>query len=174
MDDRVGRSGGALEALARFRRDGQRGAGIDALLRAADRPDAEGAARRREEVVSGAVRRMGLARVHAELIHDVAEEEGLEPIFAFELVRSGIAVCGAVPATPAPPDDTRVVEGTPEWVAPPDPAETRPTVELIRERRLRMSFRRLRGHLERVDSAEAAIAGFVAEPDVGDCGYLID
>jgi hypothetical protein len=164
--------GALLRALERFRSRPGRGSDVSALLRALDNLGTRGASRRREELVSAAVATGDFTRFLAERVYDVSDEEGLEPAFAFEVVRSRVAVCAPQPGEPVVADDT-LVEGTPEWIAP-EAAMPRVTVELVRERRLRMSFRRLRGHLETCNTPEEAIAAFVAEPDVGDCGYLLD
>lgn len=161
--DETGRRLGeaALEALARFReREGVSDAGRELLLRG---PEAEDAPKRRSELIEWAEREHGMPRDRAMLIYDIAREEGLEPAFAYELVRCGVGVRDL----PEPSADETVVEGPPEWVAPPAPAEVSPA----RERLLRASFRRLRRHLDDAPTAEAAIAAFVAEPDVGEVAY---
>ena len=121
--------------------------------------------RRREELVELAVGKLSVARQSAEEIYDIAAEEGLEPAVAFELVRCGIAVCrfdGEV-------DDAPVVDtGNPQWLG-----DTPPPPEAVLERRLRATFRRMRGLLEKTESADAAFDAFVREPDVEDCGYPI-
>lgn len=159
-------------AVERFRGGQPPGTGVEALRRSIDTVDAD-ASRRREDLVTRAVEISGLTRAQAELIHDIASAEGLDPAFAFELVRSRVAVCDTQPESPAPPDDT-LIEGAPEWLAPSQVTEPLPTEDVVRERRLRLSFRRLRGHLERHATVESAIEAFGAEPDVGDCGYLLD
>jgi hypothetical protein len=148
---------GALEAY-RGREDVE--SGTAALLRTVD--EAEEAPRRREESIVWAEGQLGFERGFAELIYDTAREERLEPGFAFELVRCGV---GVTPLAP-PSDDVAAIEGPPDWIAPP---AGRASAD--RERTLRASFRRLRGHLEGADSAEAALAAFVAEPDVGSVRY---
>src|SRR5690606_26385761 len=143
--DETGRRPGeaALEALARFReREGASDAGRELLLRG---PEAEDAPKRRSELIEGPEREHGMARDRALLIDAAAGAERLGPASAYETV----------------------VEGAPEWVAPPAPAEVSPA----RERLLRASFRRLRRHLDDAPTAEAAIAAFVAEPDVGEVAY---
>ena len=173
MERETARPGGLLGALARYREAAGRGA--DDLLVAAPAIDMERAAasRRREDLVRRAVAQGDFGRAQAERIHDVAREEGLEPAFAFELVRSRVAVCDAPPDVPVPPEGTSLA-GVPEWIAPSAVSEPLPTEAVVRERRLRLSFRRLRGHLERSGTAEEAILSFLAEPDVGECGYLLD
>jgi hypothetical protein len=151
----------ALDALSRYRqREGPDGAGRELLLRA---QEAEEAPKRRVELIEWAEREHGMARDRASLIHDIAREEGLEPAFAFELVRCGVGVQELA----EPSADETMVDGPPEWVAPAPPAEVSPA----RERLLRASFRRLRSHLGNAPTAEAALAAFVAEPDVGEVVY---
>jgi hypothetical protein len=162
----------ARAALSRFRE--RVGAGDRAELLAAGAEKNAAATRRRAELVDWAVEEAGIARAHAMTIYDTAEEEGLVPAFAFELVLSRVAVCrGPRLDAPVPPADTSV-EGAPEWITPAEVVEPRATESLVREWRMRTSFRRLRGHLERCGSPEEAIDAFCAEPDVGECGYLID
>lgn len=156
-----------LDALERFRAAREGDGGL--VRRAGAEPLTS---RRREDLVEQAVERTRLTRAYAELIYDIAADEDLEPAFAFELVRSGVAVCEP-PRGGVPPRGTQV-EGAPEWIAPAAVSEPLPTEELVRERRMRSSFRRLRGHLERCPTPEEAIDAFCGEPDVGDCGYLID
>lgn len=119
--------------------------------------------RRRIELVERAVDEAGLERELAEEAYDIAREEGLEPAFGLELVRCGIAVV-------EPPDTeletTAAVKGHPEWLEPPVPP-----AEATRERRLRMSFRRLRSLLEESDTPEEALVAFATEPDVAECEF---
>jgi hypothetical protein len=157
-DDRL--RDAALGALDAYRGRADVDGGAAALLRVVD--EAEEAPRRREESIVWAEDQLGFERGFAELIYDTAREEHLEPGFAFELVRCGV---GVTPLAP-PSTDEASVEGAPEWIAPPS---GRASVE--RERTLRASFRRLRGHLEDKGSAEDALAAFVAEPDVGPVRY---
>lgn len=117
--------------------------------------------RRREELVELAETRLGLGRSEAEEVYDVARAEGLDPAYAFELVRCGIAVCDFEVPDAEPIVDT----GEPDWV------DERPSAAPERERRLRTSFRRLRGLLESSESPEAALDTFVRDPSVDDCGY---
>jgi hypothetical protein len=46
-----------------------------------------------------------------------------------------------------------------------------PPDQLMRERALHVSFRRLRSLLERHHDVEEAFRRFANEPDVGHCGY---
>lgn len=172
MEPDPARRGGLLGALARYREAAGHGGG-ELLLATSAAVEAAAASRRREDLVRRAVAHGDLGRAEAERIHDIAREEGLEPGFAFELVRSRVAVCDAPPDVPVPPEGTSV-EGVPEWIAPSAVSEPLPTEAVVRERRLRLSFRRLRGHLERSGTAEEAMLSFLAEPDVGECGYLLE
>lgn len=120
--------------------------------------------RRREELMEMAEDRLGMERSQAEWIYEIAREEHLEPALAFELVRTGLAVCDL-----EVPDAEPIVDvGGPDWV---DPVETGPLAAVERERKLRSSFRRLRGMAERSGSAEAALREYAAEPDVEACGF---
>lgn len=151
----------ALDALARYRaREGPDGAGRELLVRA---HEAEEAPKRRNELIEWAEREHGMPPDRAALIHDIAREERLDPAFAFELVRCGVGV----QTLGEPSADETLVDGPPEWVAPPQPAEVSPA----RERLLRASFRRLRSHLANAPTAEAGLAAFVSEPDVGEVAY---
>jgi hypothetical protein len=133
------------------------------LQRADELENMAGRQRRRIELVERAVDEEGVERELAEEAYDLAREEGLEPAFGLELVRCGVAVC-------EPPDSdlgtTAAVKGHPEWLEPPVPR-----AEATRERRLRMSFRRLRSLLEERDTPEEALVAFATEPDVAECEF---
>lgn len=122
-----------------------------------------GRQRRRIELVERAVDEGWMERELAEEAYDIAREEGLEPAFGLEIVRCGVAVCDE-------PDSeleaTSAVKGHPEWLAPPVPA-----AEADRERRLRLSFRRLRRLLEERPTPEEALRAYAAEPDVEECEF---
>jgi hypothetical protein len=128
--------------------------------------DAEGIGRRRMDVVSEAVA-LGMSDELAEMLYDVAVEEGLDPLLAHELVCSGLGI-------PPPEDGLENAPGMPttdkyrpEWLEPPVPPDA-----LLRERTLRVSFRRLRGLLERhAGDAAEALRAFAREPDAGPVGY---
>lgn len=154
---RTGRKpdGGELEADPRI---------AECLLRRADEiEEMAGRQRRRIELVERAVDEGWTDRELAEEAYDIAREEGLEPAFGLELVRCGVAVC-------EPPDSeleaTSAVRGHPEWLEPPVEPE-----EATRERRLRLSFRRLRHLLEERRNPEEALLAFAAEPDVRECEF---
>lgn len=121
--------------------------------------------RRRSELMSDADE-AGMPRDLAELLYDVALEEGLDPGLAFELVRSGLGVCpppeGLTNVSSAPATDKYL----PLWMFPAMPPDN-----LLRERTLHLSFRRLRALLEESHDVEEAFRRFANEPDVGHCGY---
>lgn len=102
----------------------------------------------------------------AELMYDIAWEEGLDPAIGYELVRTGLGVVppegGLSTAGQAPASDKYL----PNWMFPAAPPD-----QLLRERMLRLSFRRLRSFLEQEEEIEEAFRSFAAEPDVGHYGY---
>jgi len=102
----------------------------------------------------------------AEFLYDIAWEEGLDPAIGFELVRTGLGVMppaeGMSSASSAPATDKYL----PSWMFPATPPDT-----LLRERMLRLSFRRLRSFLESEEDADEAFRRFAGEPDVGHFGY---
>jgi len=166
MAERESRVEAALLALERYRsraRDGGDGDGIECLIRRAHVAEDEAARhRRRAELIERAVKE-GMDRELAAEVYDIAREEGIEPAFAFELVRCGVAVRDMG----EPPEATYSLRGFPSWLeAPPEPEE-----EASRERMLRTSFRRLRHLLETHDSPEEALIAFAREPDVGEVEY---
>ncbi len=157
----------ALEALDRFRtwiaQDGGNAQGIECLIhRAAEVEEESGRHRRRVELIDRAVKEDHVDPELAEEVYDLAREEGVEPAFAFELVRCGVAVRDL---DTEEPDATYTVRGYPNWL------ESLPPEEARRERLLRSSFRRLRGLLEEHGSAEDALIAFAREPDVGEVEY---
>jgi hypothetical protein len=101
----------------------------------------------------------------AELLYDIAWEEGLDPAVGYELVRTGLGV-----APPADLSNTAEAPASdkylPAWMFPATPPD-----QLLRERMLRVSFRRLRSLLEQFEDAEEAFRQFANEPDVGHFGY---
>ena len=108
----------------------------------------------------------GMPRSLAEKLYVVAQEEGLDPDLGYALVESGLGVCppeeGLTNTSTAPTTDKYL----PEWILPAIPPD-----DLLRERRLRMSFRRLRSLLEQHPEVEDALHAFADEPDVSYCGY---
>ncbi|MBW3656046.1 MAG: hypothetical protein KY444_08050 [Gemmatimonadetes bacterium] len=126
--------------------------------------DAEEVSRRRIDVVQEAVN-VGMAPELAEMLYDVAQAEGLDPVLGFELVRSGLGVQPPERLDNAP-DFATTDKYRPEWLEPPVDPDS-----LLRERTLRMSFRRLRGFLEQHEDPAEAFGAFAREPDVGAVGY---
>jgi hypothetical protein len=84
--------GTALEALRNFReRSGS--AEAECLIGRAEALDKQlPQHRRREELLERAESEQDMDREIAELVYELALDEGLEPAFAFELVRCGIGV----------------------------------------------------------------------------------
>lgn len=121
---------------------------------------------RRLEILEEAVQ-AGMSTELAEQLYDVAREEGLDPALGYELVRCGIGVMPPPEGLSNAPSQPSSDPYTPEWVLdapiPPD--------ELLRERTLRLSFRRLRALLEQHEDADQAFRAFAQEPDVGVSGY---
>lgn len=138
----------------------------DCLLVSAE----EGAAsaelvRRRIDVIEEA-QSVGMSPELAEMLYDIARDEGLDPALGYELVRCGIGVCPPEDGVINAPTQSSSDPYMPEWLAEP-----LPTDHILRERMLRLSFRRLRGLLETHDSPDEAIRAFAREPDVGHYGF---
>lgn len=137
-------------------------AASDCLERAVRERSADGVERRHEALMEAAVTELGLERAQAEQIYALAEEEQLEPIFAFQLVRCGVGVRELeTPAQDAA--ESAAQKSPPGWVA----TEAVELDDIANERRLRLSFRRFRGLLEARGDPVAAARAFMAEPDVG-------
>ncbi len=167
MAERESRVDAALSALERYREwaaDGGAAEGVECLIRRAHVAEDEAARHgRRSELIERAVEKDGLDPELAAEVYDIAREEGIEPAFAFELVRCGVAVRDMGET----PEATYTVRGFPSWLEmPPEPEE-----EASRERMLRTSFRRLRHLLETRGSPEEALIAFAREPDVGEAEY---
>lgn len=126
------------------------------------RPEVE---RRRVEILEDAEEE-GVPPELAGLLYDIAREEGLDPGLGYELVRNGLGVApppdGVSTATDAPMVDKYL----PHWMFPPEPTD-----HMLRERMLRLSFRRLRTMLQEEGDPDAALRKFAREPDVGHYGY---
>ncbi len=167
-DSEIDWEGAALEALGRFRTwlaqdGGDVDTGIPCLIQRAHEVEEEAERhRRRAELIDRAVREDGIDPELAGEVYDLAREEGIEPAFAFELVRCGVAVREL---DEEEPEATYTVRGYPSWL------HALPEEEARRERLLRRSFRRLRGLLERHDSPEEALIAFAREPDVGEVDF---
>ena len=170
VDDKVISALKALEGY-RERRRRRRGEdtyfGSSALFRAAieDGITVAELDSRRSMILEEAVQE-GVPVELAELLYDVAWEEGLDPAIGFELVRTGLGVAppsGGVSNLAEVPTVDRYL---PAWMFPATPPD-----DLLRERMLRVSFRRLRGILEAEENVDEAFRRFANEPDVGHYGY---
>lgn len=160
----------ALEGF-RERRRRRRGEdtyfGSSALFRAAieDGISVDELDSRRSSILEEAVEE-GVPVDLAELLYDIAWDEGLDPAIGFELVRTGLGIAppidGVTTAAEVPVADKYL----PAWFFPPTPPDN-----LLRERMLRFSFRRLRSFLEADEDVDAAFRRFANEPDVGHYGY---
>jgi hypothetical protein len=161
----------ALEALGRYRTTEQvTDASTACLLDGARRIErADGRERRREALLERAAGD-GIDREFAELVYEMAQQEGVEPAFAFELVRCGVGVLDLehIVYEDGTEEDGMQMQGPPEELILPD--SPRPAAA-DRERRLRLSFRRLRRHIDEQPTAEDALVAFTAEDDVGRCRY---
>jgi hypothetical protein len=134
----------------------------DCLERAVRAHGGAGVERRHEALLDTAVHELGLDRAHAEQIYALAEEEQLEPILAFQLVRCGVGVLELERPSPDA-HESASQETPPGWVA----AQAVRLDDIVIERRLRLSFRRFRGLLETRGDPVSAARAFMAEPDVG-------
>lgn len=135
------------------------------LIERADEIASERTSRRRIDLIERAVA-SGRAVEYADQIYDIAEEEGLDPAFAFELVLMGIGVRDLAP----PAEDEWVetqVGAPPTWVTEPD----RSPESAERERHMRNTFRRLRRMLEEHPAPRSALEAFAREPDVAEIQY---
>jgi hypothetical protein len=128
-------------------------------------PESPERARRRSELMDEA-HEIGMPRDLAEMLYDVAQEEGLDPGLAFELVRTGLGVCppadGISTESIAPATDKYL----PPWMFPASPPD-----HMMRERALHLSFRLLRSLLEDSLDVDDAFHSFAHQPGVGHCGY---
>jgi hypothetical protein len=171
MLEREQRADRALDAY-RERRRNRRGedtwfGSSEGMLEAAEHglnPDE--ISRRRIDVIQEAVG-VGMGDELAEMLYDVAREEGLDPVLAFELVRCGLGVLPPPDGVENAPRFATSDKYRPEWLeSPVDPDS------LLRERTLRFSFRRIRALLEQhTGDAAEAFRAFAREPDVGPVGY---
>lgn len=135
------------------------------LARAAVFDEDTPVSRRREDLVERA-ETAGLSREDADRMYDVAEQEGVDPAAAFELVLCGVGVRELAPPNADQWEETQV-EAAPAWVTEPAaPADGG------RERRARTSFRRLRSIMEHTPAPRDALREFVRQPDVGAVDYL--
>ena len=169
MAERQTRAEHALEAWRERRR--RRRAGdtwygtANGLLGDDGAADAAERARRRMDVIEEA-QDEGMSPELAEMMYDVAAEEGLDPPLAYELVRSGLGVAppaGGVGNAAGQPASDKYY---PTWLLPASPTD-----DILRERMLRLSFRRLRSLLERHADPAEAFRAYAREPDVGVYGF---
>jgi hypothetical protein len=122
--------------------------------------------RRHEVLLDQAVARDRLDPAQAEAVYELALEENLEPEFGLLLAATGVGVV-ELEALATDPERLGIQQSPPGWVADAGI----PPVEARRERRLRLSFRRLRGLLEESGSAAEALRRFANEPDVAEDAY---
>jgi hypothetical protein len=163
----------AKHALNGYRERRRRRRGEDTYFGSADClvRNVQGAAgeadreRRRSEILEDA-EKVGMPVDLAEKLYVIAGEEGLDPELAFELVHSGLGVCPPEDGITNAPSEPTADKYLPEWMFPPVAPD-----DLLRERTLRMSFRRLRSLLERHPEVDDAFRAFASEPDVGYPGY---
>jgi hypothetical protein len=120
--------------------------------------------RRRAELVEGVSQRSGVRPSVLSEAYDLALEVGLDPVLALEIVGCGVAVL-ELPA-PEPVENVSSAQ-PPAWVAPP----LQPPDRLLLERRMRLTFRRMRTALEEHPDLDAAVAAFCAALDVGADSY---
>jgi hypothetical protein len=138
---------------------------LELLIQRAEQLASDDTPRRRSELTDMAIA-AGHSRAYADQIYDLAEEEGVDPTFAFELVLNGIGVRELTP----PNNDQWVetqVEAPPEWVAEPDQSPG----SAARERHMRTTFRRLRRMFDEHGTPKAALEAFAREPDVAELEY---
>ncbi|HSJ14758.1 MAG TPA: hypothetical protein VK939_10085 [Longimicrobiales bacterium] len=133
------------------------------LARARELDDALEPERRHEVLMERAEARDGMERAEAEAVYALAEEEGLEPELALLLAGSGVGVI-ELEQPDSDPERLGRQQAPPDWVAEADV----PAGEALRERRLRLSFRRLRSLLEETGSASEAVHRLAHEPDVAE------
>jgi hypothetical protein len=123
--------------------------------------DLTGGPERRHETLMERAEEWGVARVEAEGVYALAEEERLDPELGLLLLASGLGV-RELDEVALDPVERGQQQAPPQWVAGADLAPG----EAQRERRLRLSFRRLRSLLGSSSSAAEAVERFLAEPDV--------
>jgi hypothetical protein len=118
---------------------------------------------RRANLLEKSQKRSGAPLHVLDRAYDLAIEEGLDPVLALELVGCGIAVVELAPKQPL--DEAHSM--TPDFVEP----VMEPLPDIIRERRMRQTFRRMRSALEASSDLGTAIDRFAAEPDVAAFDY---
>ncbi len=102
----------------------------------------------------------------AELLYDIALEEGLDPALAYELVRTGLGVEPPADGLTTAPTEPVADRYLPAWMFPASAPDN-----VLRERMLRVSFRRIRSLLEDEADPDEAFRQFANQPDVGHFGY---
>jgi hypothetical protein len=121
-----------------------------------------GVERRHESLMAWAHSELGLDREYAEQVYSLAQESELEPVYAFVLIRCGIGV-QELEAPEQDTDELAAQQAPPQWVG----EDHVKLADVVLERRLRATFRRLRTHLEREATPRAAVDAFLGEADVG-------
>lgn len=138
----------------------------DAVLASGGEAERAEVERRRSAILEDA-RADGMPAELAELSYDIALEEGVDPALGYELVRTGLGIAPPPDGLSNAPDDPTIDKYLPPWMFPPEPTD-----RLLRERMLRVSFRRLRSLLNEEDGdVGPALRRFASEPDVGHYGY---
>lgn len=138
----------------------------DALLARVEKGIASDELEHRRDTLIHEAEHVGMPRDLAELLYDVAREEGLDPALGFELVRSGLGVCPPLEGITNEASEPTTDKYLPPWMFPPAPTDL-----LLRERTLHLSFRRLRALLEEHHDIDEAFKRFASDPEVGHCGY---
>ena len=138
----------------------------DCVLSKTERQGGETDLTSRRVEIMDAAQQSGMPPELAELLYDVARDEGLDPALGYELVRCGLGVCPPDDGLSNAPTQPTTDKYRPEWLDPAVPPDT-----LLRERMLRLSFRRLLSLLERHPEVDDAFRAFAREPDVGYLGY---
>jgi hypothetical protein len=172
-DEVLRREESARHALNEYRERRRRRRGEDTyfgssellLSGPADEAEERATDRRRCEILDEA-EESGMSLDLAELLYDVALDEGIDPAIGFDLVRTGLGVAPPPDGVSNAPADPMVDKYLPSWMFP-----AQPTDQILRERMLRVSFRRLRALLEEEARVEDAFSRFAKEPDVGHFGY---
>lgn len=116
--------------------------------------------RRHEALMEQAEQELGLEREYAEAVYAIAQQESLAPVYAFLLLETGLGVREL--EEPEPDMEETHQQAPPEWVVEDLPEFG----DVALERRLRSTFRRFRHHLTEASDPGAAVASYVAEPDV--------
>ena len=118
---------------------------------------------RRANLLEKSQKRSGAPTQVLDLAYDLAIEEGLDPVLALEIVGCGIAVVELAPKEP--PDEAHSL--MPDFVEP----VTEALPDIVRERRMRLTFRRMRSALQASNDLGSAIDCFAAEPDIAPFDY---